>query len=221
MKKIALVATMLSFAIVGCTTDPYTGKPKASKTVIGAGTGAALGALGGLIVGNSTKASKRTAILVGAGIGALAGGGIGLYMDKQEQRLREQLRDSGVSVTRNGDTISLNMPSNITFATDQSAVRPEFHNVLTSVAHVLKEYNRTIVDVFGHTDSDGAESYNQDLSQRRAVSVAQFLINQGTDSRRYYVQGLGESRPIASNATAAGKAANRRVEISIEPLRQS
>ncbi len=220
MKKIAL-ATLLSFSVVACTTDPYTGQQKASNTVIGAGAGAAIGALGGLIVGNATKANRRDSVLIGAGIGALAGGGIGLYMDNQEAELREQLRGSGVSVTRQGDTIKLNMPSNITFASDQSNVRPEFYNVLHSVALVLRKFNRTTVNVFGHTDSDGSDSYNRDLSERRAVSVARYLIDQGTDSRRYYVVGYGETAPIASNATAAGKAANRRVEIEIAPIRQS
>jgi outer membrane protein OmpA-like peptidoglycan-associated protein len=220
MKKIAL-ATLMCFTAAACTTAPYTGQQKASNTVIGAGAGAALGALGGLIVGNSTKANKRDSILIGAGIGALAGGGIGLYMDNQEAKLREQLRGSGVSVTRNGDVIKLNMPSNITFASDQSNVRPEFFNVLRSVFLVLKEYNRTTVNVFGHTDSDGSDAYNRDLSERRAVSVAQYLIDQGTDERRYYVVGYGETQPIASNASAGGKAANRRVEIEIAPIRQS
>ncbi len=220
MKKIALV-TLMCFTVAACTSDPYTGKQKASNTVIGAGAGAAIGALGGLIVGNSTKANKRDSVLIGAGIGALAGGGIGLYMDNQEAKLREQLRGSGVSVTRNGDVIKLNMPSNITFASDQSNVRPEFHNVLQSVYLVLKEYNRTTVNVFGHTDSDGADAYNRDLSERRAVSVAQYLIDQGTDSRRYYVVGYGETQPVASNASAGGKAANRRVEIEIAPIRQT
>ncbi len=220
MKNLALVAT-LSLVLAACTTDPFTGEQKVSKTVIGAGTGAAIGALGGLIIGNSTRANKRNAILIGAGIGALAGGGIGVYMDNQEAKLREQLRGSGVSVTRVGDTIKLNMPSNITFGTDQSNVRPEFINVLRSVSLVLKEFNRTIVNVFGHTDSDGSETYNQDLSERRAISVARNLIDQGTDSRRYFIAGFGESEPVASNATVNGKAANRRVEIEIEPLRNS
>ncbi len=220
MKKIVVAVTM-SLVLVACTSDPYTGQQRVSKTVIGAGTGAALGALGGLIVGNSTKANKRSAILIGAGVGALAGGGIGLYMDNQEAKLREQLRGSGVSVTRVGDNIKLNMPSNVTFATDQSNVRPEFFNVLSSVGLVLKEYNRTIVNVFGHTDSEGSDSYNLDLSERRAVSVARNLINQGTDQRRYYVAGFGEEQPIASNATSSGRAANRRVEIEIAPLRDS
>ncbi len=217
IKKIAL-AVAVTFTISACTTDPYTGQRKVSNTAIGAGAGAALGALGGLIVGNATGANKRNSILIGAGIGALTGGGIGVYMDKQEARLREQLRGSGVSVTRDGDIIKLNMPSNITFASGQSSVKPEFYNVLNSVSLVLKEYNRTIVNVYGHTDSDGSDAFNQDLSEQRALSVARYLIQQGSDSRRYYVVGYGETRPIASNATAVGKASNRRVEIEITPL---
>jgi len=217
MKKSA-IAIAIAFTLSACVTDPYTGQRKVSNTAIGAGAGAALGALGGLIVGNSTNANKRNAILIGAGIGALTGGGIGVYMDKQEAQLREQLRGSGVSVTRNGDIIKLNMPSNITFASGASAVKPEFHDVLNSVSLVLKEYSRTIVNVFGHTDSDGGDEFNQDLSEQRALSVARYLIDRGSDSRRYYVVGYGETQPIASNATAVGKASNRRVEIEITPL---
>ena len=153
-------------------------------------------------------------------LGLVTGGGIGLYQDKQEARLRQELQNTGVSVTRNGDLIILNMPSNVTFNSDQAAVKPEFYRVLNSVALVLKEYNRTIVNVYGHTDSDGSDSYNQQLSERRAVSVAQYLVQQGTDSRRYHVVGFGETSPIASNATASGKAANRRVEIQIAPITQ-
>ena len=217
MKKtsIALLAAMV---VAGCTTDPYTGQKKIANTTIGAGTGAALGALGGLIVGKTTNASTRKSVLIGAGIGALTGGGIGLYQDKQEAKLREELRNTGVSVTRNGDTIILNMPSNITFASGASSIRPEFFRVLNSVALVLREYNRTIVNVYGHTDSDGSDQFNQQLSEQRGVNVARYLVSQGTDTRRYHVVGYGEERPIASNATSDGKARNRRVEIEISPI---
>ena len=205
--------------IAGCTTDPYTGQQKVSNTAVGAGTGAALGALGGLIVGKTTKADTRKSVLIGAGIGALTGGGIGAYQDRQEARLRSELRNTGVSITRSGDVIILNMPSNITFGTDQDVIRAEFYRVLNSVAIVLREYNQTLVNVYGHTDSDGSDTYNQALSERRAVNVARYLVQQGTDQRRYHVVGYGEERPIASNATAQGKQANRRVEIQLEPLR--
>lgn len=204
--------------LAACTTDPYTGQQKVSNTALGAGAGAAVGALGGLLVGKTTNANTRRSVLIGAGIGALTGGGIGLYQDQQEAKLRAQLQNTGVSVTRAGDTIVLNMPSNITFASGSSNIRPEFFNVLNSVGLVLKEYNRTVVNVFGHTDSDGSDAFNQRLSEQRGVTVANYLVSQGTDSRRYYVVGYGEEQPIASNATAEGKAQNRRVEIRIDPL---
>lgn len=217
MKKIA-TATLGVLMLAGCTTDPYTGRQKISNTVIGTSAGAAVGALGGLLVGKTTKADTRRSVLIGAGIGALTGGGIGLYQDRQEARLRQQLQDTGVSITRSGDTIILNMPSNITFPSGSDSIRPEFFNVLNSVALVLKEYNRTIVNVYGHTDSDGGAAFNQQLSERRGVNVAKYLVSQGTDTRRYYVVGYGEERPIASNSTQEGKQQNRRVEIQIAPL---
>ena len=139
-------------------------------------------------------------------------------MDRQEADLRAQLQGTGVSVTRQGDRIILNMPSNITFATDQDQVRSEFYPTLTSVAIVLNKYNQTIVDVMGHTDNVGAEGYNFALSQRRAASVGQFLQTQGVTGNRLNIQGFGMSRPIASNATEQGRAQNRRVEIAISPL---
>ncbi len=218
MKKLAIV-TVASLAMTACvTTDPYTGQQKASNTALGTGIGAAAGALGGLVIGEATGGDTRKSVLLGAGLGALTGGGIGLYMDRQEAELRAQLRGSGVSVTRVGHNIVLNMPSNITFGVDQDAIKPEFFQVLSSVSLVLKKFNQTLVDVYGHTDSDGSDQYNFDLSQRRATSVASFLSDSGIDARRFVIRGYGESRPIASNATAAGKAANRRVEIQITPL---
>ena len=221
MKKLFITA-IAALTLAACTSDPYTGQRKVSNTAIGVGAGAALGALGGLIVGSATGArNKRESILIGAGIGALAGGGIGLYQDRQEAKLREELRNTGISVTRRGDIIVLNMPSNITFSTGRSDIRPEFYRVLNSVSLVLREYNRTLVNVYGHTDSDGGRDFNQDLSERRGVNVAKYLISRGTDTRRYYVAGYGEERPISSNASAEGKAQNRRVEIEIAPLRQS
>lgn len=207
-------ATACSLALGACTTDPYTGQQQISNAAGGAALGAVAGAGLGLLAGGD---DRRNALL-GAGIGALAGGAVGGYMDSQEARLRAQLQGTGVSVTRVGDNIILNMPSNITFATDQAAVRPEFYDVLNSVVLVLREFDRTLVDVYGHTDDTGSDSYNLDLSQRRAQSVLAYLTSQGLDPRRFYAQGYGESRPIADNATEAGRAANRRVEIRIVPI---
>ena len=213
-----VMAVLAATVFVGaCTTDPYTGQQKVSNTAGGAAIGAGLGALAGLAVGGSDNA-QRNAVLIGAGVGALAGGAIGNYMDQQEAELRAQLQGTGVSVTRVGQNIILNMPSNITFATDQDQVISAFYPTLNSVGLVLKKFNRTIVDVYGHTDSDGDDNYNFDLSQRRAQSVASYLSAQRVDSRRLAVTGFGETRPIASNGSAAGRAQNRRVEIQLSPL---
>ncbi|MNV80370.1 putative lipoprotein YiaD precursor [compost metagenome] len=141
-------------------------------------------------------------------------------MDSQEAELRAQLQGTGVSVTRAGDRIILNMPSNITFATDRDQVIPAFYDTLNSVAIVLRKFNKTLIDVDGHTDSTGSASYNQGLSERRAASVANYLASQGVDQRRMATMGFGQERPIASNASEAGRAQNRRVEISIAPIKQ-
>lgn len=215
--KFGLVAVIVaSLSLGACTTiDPYTGQEKPSNAATGAGVGAVAGALGGLIFGGK---NTRSSVLIGAGIGALAGAGVGAYMDNQEKELRAQLQGTGVSVTRTGNQIVLNMPSNITFDIDRAEVKPQFYDTLRAVALVLRKYDRTIVDVYGHTDSTGSVEHNLDLSQRRAMSVATVLANDGVDQRRFYVSGLGESDPIASNDTESGRALNRRVEIQIAPL---
>ncbi len=212
--KMVAAATVAAFALGACTTDPYTGQQKISNTA----GGAALGALAGAGLGTLAGGDDRRNALIGAGIGALAGGAIGGYMDQQEAQLRAQLQGTGVSVTRQGDYIILNMPSNITFATDQDSIQPGFYGTLNSVAIVLQKFNRTIVDVYGHTDSSGDDNYNLNLSQRRAMSVANYLGAQGVDPRRFSILGLGESQPIASNATPEGRAQNRRVEIRLAPI---
>ena len=204
-----LIAVLAATAFLGaCTTDPYTGEQKISNTAGGAALGAGLGALAGMAVGGSSVA-QRNAVLIGAGVGALAGGAIGATMDKNEAELRAQLQGTGVSVTRVGDRVVLNMPSDVTFGVDQDTVRSSFFPVLNSVAIVLNRYQQTVVDVYGYTDSTGDDSYNLQLSERRALSVANYLNAQGVDSRRFAVTGFGETRPIASNATEAGRAQNR------------
>ncbi|WP_275787298.1 OmpA family protein [Pararhizobium gei] len=219
IKKFAVLAIAAVY-FTGCTTtDPYTGEQKMSNTAGGALIGAGLGAATGLLVGGSA-AGRRDAALVGAGIGALGGGLIGNYMDSQESELRAQLQGTGVSVTRSGDRIILNMPSNITFATDQDQVNPGFYSTLDSVAVVLRKFNKTLVDVDGHTDSTGGAGYNQGLSERRAVSVANYLGSRGVDQRRMSAVGYGPDRPVASNATESGRAQNRRVEIAIAPIKE-
>ena len=213
MKKIVLGVAAAVF-LAGCTTDPYTGQQKVSNTA----GGAALGALAGAGIGMLAGGDDRRNALIGAGIGALAGGAVGSYMDQQESELRGYLQGTGVSVTRNGDQIILNMPSNITFATDQDQVIPAFYQTLNAVALVVNKYNRTLVDINGHTDSTGSLSHNMALSQRRATSVGSYLANQGVDGRRLAMNGMGPNQPIASNSTPDGRAQNRRVEIYLSPV---
>jgi outer membrane protein OmpA-like peptidoglycan-associated protein len=218
MKSKIIIASLAVLALSACTTNPYTGQSQISNTAGGALIGAGGGALAGALIGSATGADPRIAALIGAGVGGIAGGAIGSYMDQQEAELRAQLQGTGVSVTRVGDQIILNMPSNITFAVDKATVQPQFNETLVSVGLVLKKFNQTIVDVYGYTDSSGDDNYNLDLSQRRAVSVATVLSSQGIDQRRFYIDGRGEEDPIASNATESGRAQNRRVEIQISPI---
>jgi len=216
------VSLLAAFALgaVGCapTTNPYTGEQQVSKTAQGAGVGAVSGAIiGGVIGNNRGSGDQLKGAAWGAAAGALLGAGIGNYMDQQEAAIRQQLEGTGVSVTRSGNSIVLNMPQDITFDTGRDRIRSDFADTLDSVALVLNKYNRTLVNVDGHTDSDGGTSYNQDLSERRAGAVAQYLSSRRVDSRRLIVRGYGESSPIASNSSSSGKAANRRVEIRIVP----
>jgi outer membrane protein OmpA-like peptidoglycan-associated protein len=223
--KLMIIAMTGVFA-AGCTpmADPITGSPQINRTATGAGVGAVAGALAGLVYADAkdmNSQDKRNAILVAAGIGALGGGGVGLYMDNQEAELRQQLQNTGVSVTRNGENIVLNLPSNVTFDVDKDQVTPQFQPTLNSVALVMKKYNQTLLDVTGHTDSTGSDTYNLDLSNRRALSVANYLAQVGQiDGRRFAVAGFGEQRPVANNSTEQGRSANRRVEIQISPLQQ-
>lgn len=202
----------------GCKTlEPYTGDEQTSKATRGALIGAAAGAVAGLISGDDAV-ERRQRALIGAGVGALAGGAIGHYMDRQEAELRAELEGTGVSVTRIGDNITLNMPGNVTFATDSSDLSPAFFEVLNSVGTVLEEFDQTVVEVAGHTDNTGSEAYNQSLSERRASSVSQFLQTKDVANGRLIVVGMGELRPVAENNSAAGRQTNRRVEITMVPL---
>jgi outer membrane protein OmpA-like peptidoglycan-associated protein len=210
----ALAATTLTAA---CVTDPVTGERRVSKAAIGAGAGVVGGYLLGDLVGGR---NDRTEKIIGAGIGGLAGAGIGAYMDRQEQELRRRTAGTDIRVIRQGDDLVLNMPSNVTFATNEASIQPQFRNTLDQVADVLKQYNQTYVDVYGHTDSTGSDSYNLSLSQRRAGAVADYLTTRGVQSARLGTRGFGEAQPVASNDTEEGKAANRRVEIKLVPITQ-
>lgn len=215
-----IVGVMMGLAVLvsGCQSmDPYTGEEKTSNTARNAWIGAAAGAVVGLISGDDAV-ERRQHAMIGAGIGALAGGAVGQYQDRQEAALRAELQGSGVSVTRMGDNITLNMPGNITFATDSADLNAEFFDVLGSVTKVLKEFDKTVVEVAGHTDSTGSEAYNQQLSERRAQSVVDYFKSRKIVEARLITVGMGELRPVADNSTPEGRQLNRRVEITLVPL---
>lgn len=208
MKKIIIITLLTLFMAACTTTDPYTGEDKVRKSVK---YGAAGAIVCGLIGATRNSNSARNAA---AGCGAI-GAGVGAYMDHQESELREELAGSGVQVERQGDQIQLIMPSNITFNTDEYLIKNNFYETLNSVGKVLYKYKDTSLDVIGHTDSTGKDSYNMTLSQRRANSVASYLENQGIPANRLAVDGMGETQPIADNNTEMGRAQNRRVELYI------
>ena len=217
MKKTILAFAVATVTLSGCMTyDPYTGEEKTSNAT----AGSIIGAIGGAAIGaaTSSKSDRAKGALIGAAGGAAIGGGIGYYMDKQEAELRHKLEGTGVRVVRHGDQIQLVMPGNITFDVNQSTIRPSFTGTLESVGLVLKEYDKTIIQIEGHTDSSGSDSYNQLLSERRASSVRDFLLNQGIEPARTRAVGYGERYPIASNDTAAGREQNRRVELTLIPM---
>lgn len=207
-----------SVALTGCQTiNPYTGEEQTSKSTYGAVIGAVAGAAIGAATGKDSK-DRRKRALIGAGGGALAGGAIGGYMDVQEAKLREKMKGTGVSVTRNGNNITLNMPGNITFKTGSSDLNADFYRVLDGVGMVVDEYEKTLVVISGHTDNVGSDENNQALSERRAASVGQYLGGKGVNSQRIITAGFGESRPVSSNDSDAGRSSNRRVEVTLEPI---
>ena len=224
MKNILFSLSLLSTSVFlqSCTTfDPYTGEQKTTKTAVGAGIGASVGAVVAYLDNKGDASRKRNQrILAAAAGGAAIAGGIGYYMDKQEAKLRQQLRGTGVSVERVGDNINLIMPGNITFATNSADINSNFYSVLDSVALVLTEFDKTVVVVAGHTDSDGSDALNETLSRNRASSVSNYLISQKILPARFEIIGFGERQPIASNTTAEGKQLNRRVEITLLPVTQ-
>ncbi|HSR65229.1 MAG TPA: OmpA family protein [Xanthomonadaceae bacterium] len=218
--KTALCAGLIGTLLVGCAS--YTGQTNdpndPNRTRRGALIGAGIGAVAGLLSGGDAV-ERRQRALVGAGVGGLAGAGIGAYQDRQEAALRRQMAGTGVDVVRQGDNITLNMPGNITFAFDSSNLSPQFYPVLDNVASTLTQYNQTMIEVAGHTDNVGTDQYNQALSERRANAVAAYLGSKGVMQQRMMVVGAGETHPIAGNDTEAGRAQNRRVEITIVPVK--
>ncbi len=214
-----LVASMCAVVIAatGCSTvNPYTEEKRTSKAT----EGATIGGLAGAILGAAfaPRGDRVQGVLLGAGIGAIAGGGAGYYMDVQEKKLRDQLEGTGVHVVRHGNDIRLVMPGDVTFETNSASLNSDFFKVLDSVAIVLNEYKSTLVTVAGYTDSTGSVEYNQKLSERRATTVALYLNGRGVAKERLAAVGHGEKNPVAGNDTAEGRAKNRRVEITLDPI---
>jgi outer membrane protein OmpA-like peptidoglycan-associated protein len=222
MKKMGTILRIISlcFALVvvsSCATvNPYTEEKQTSKAT----EGATIGGIAGAILGAATagRNNRVQGALLGAGIGAIAGGGAGYYMDVQEKKLREKLEGTGVHVVRHGNDIQLVMPGDVTFETNSSSLNSSFFSVLDSVAVVLDEYKSTLVTVAGYTDSTGSADYNQKLSEKRATTVALYLHSRGVAQQRLAAIGHGEKNPVASNNTAEGRARNRRVEITLDPI---
>ena len=213
-KTSLLIAVAASVALVGCAaTEDFATNPDKQKTRQGAAIGAAGGAVVGLLIDGGWKGA-----LIGAGVGALAGGAVGNYQDKQEAKLRQQMAGSGVEVVRKGDNITLGMPGNVTFALNSAQLNPEFDSVLDKVASTLVEYNQTMIQIAGHTDSTGSHEYNMKLSEQRAMSVKNYLAGRGVPAKRMVTVGAGPDYPVASNDTPEGRAENRRVEITIVPV---
>ncbi len=209
-----LAASLLS----GCASqNPYdqSAQGDTNKTAVYGGLGALAGAAAGALINHDNRGKGA---LIGAAVGAAAGGGYGYYADKQEEELRRQMQGTGVQVQRQGDTIQLIMPGNITFATDSDAIAGSFYAPLNNLANSFRQYNQNSIEIVGHTDNTGSHSYNMSLSQRRAQSVASYLIAQGVDGSRLSTRGAGPDQPIASNATPDGRAQNRRVEVTLRPL---
>jgi outer membrane protein OmpA-like peptidoglycan-associated protein len=209
-----IIAVAAAVALAGCAaTEDFATNPEKQKTRQGAGIGAAGGAVAGLLIEGGWQGA-----LIGAGIGALAGGAVGNYQDKQEKKLRQQMAGTGVEVVRKGDNITLDMPGNVTFAFDSAALNPQFNSVLDKVAQTLLEYDQTVIQIAGHTDSTGSHAYNMKLSDQRAASVKSYLAGHGVPGQRMHTIGAGPDHPIADNATEEGRAQNRRVEITIVPV---
>lgn len=210
MKKILL--TLAAITMVACSSvDPYTGEKKMNNTTKGIIGGAIGGAIAGQLTGKDSEATL-TGALAGAGLGA----GLGYYFDRQETKLREELASSGVSVKRLEEgKLELVMPNSLTFNVSSSVLSEDSYEALNSIAKVLKEFDKTVIQVTGHTDSTGSLEYNNKLSQDRANGVYFYLVGKGISKERLASVGVGSNSPIASNNTKEGREANRRVEIHI------
>ncbi|HRJ02251.1 MAG TPA: OmpA family protein [Hyphomonas sp.] len=211
MKKSILFAAALMLPLVqACESGP------SQRVLTGTAAGAIIGAGAGMMAGGDDKRNAA----IGAAVGAIAGASVGVYMDKQEEKLRQQTAGTGIEVERQGDQLALTMPSGITFAQSSATIQPAFYQALNSVASTLIEYPSTAVDIRGHASSEGARDFNQRLSQQRADAVRSYLANQGVQSVRMSAIGMGIDYPVADNSTEAGRVQNRRVEIILTPISQ-
>ncbi|GAB4256709.1 MAG: hypothetical protein Kow0065_05620 [Methylomicrobium sp.] len=201
-----------SLALTACVTDPYTGQSRMSKAAMGTGIGAAVGAGAGTLFGGNDLANAGWGALAGGAVGAA----VGAYMDHQEQQMRESLQGTGIEVQRTAEnTLNLTMPSNITFGFDSSELTPQAMAALDAVANVLNQYPDTKINITGHTDDIGSDSYNLKLSDQRAGAVSNYLIQHGVNYARIAQQGMGKSMPKVPNTSEANRAQNRRVELAI------
>lgn len=211
MKLLTIVTIAAAVALSGCVTNASTGERQISKTALyGVGGAVTCGIIGA--ISHGSKGARNSALACGA-----VGAGVGGYMDYQEAKLREQLKNTGVAVEREGNQIKLTMPENVTFATNSYTLSAAAQTSLAQAAQTLATYNETTIQVIGHTDSTGSDAINNPLSYNRAQSVANYLASQGVAQSRMTVSGQGSRQPVASNATVEGRAQNRRVELLINP----
>jgi len=213
-KRISVLLCMLFLA--GCAASET--QTKTTKGgLYGAAGGAAAGALIGQVIGHSTK-STLIGTAIGAAVGGVGGAGIGRMMDNQEKDMRNALGSSeAAAVSREGNLLAVTFKGDVTFDTNSAAVRPGLYSEIDRVAGVLKQYPDTVIRVEGYTDSKGSDAYNMDLSKRRANAVKNLLVQRGVAENRIEVVGFGETMPVATNDTEAGRQKNRRVEIKIAP----
>lgn len=212
-----IIAASAVVLLAGCATqNPYDNQPPSSNNTAKYGAiGALAGAAAGALINHDNRGKGA---LIGAAAAGAAGAGYGYYADKQEAELRRSMQGSGVEVQRQGDNIKLIMPGSITFATDSSEIASNFYGPLNNVASSMKQYQQNNIEIVGHTDNTGSHSYNMQLSQRRAQSVASYLEAQGVPAARITTRGAGPDQPVASNATVEGRASNRRVEVNLTPI---
>ena len=219
---------LISVALVAAALTACEGMPRPSdRPFENWEKGAAIGAIGGAVLGATAYRKDRTkGAVVGAIGGGLAGGAVGAYMDKQkrdlEQNLAQEIQSGQAKVEKlPNDIVRVTMTSQTAFDTNSTAIKPAFYSTLDKLSDVVVRYNKTTLTVVGHTDNVGSDKYNQDLSQRRAYSVAQYFESKRVNPVRLATAGKGEAEPVASNTSESGRQLNRRVEIYVEPVRES